>query len=97
MFPERLGPAPLTRLCEHVGWEIVPPAAAGGRWHARLDSLLIWGLIWAFQPAGLRGRGVAHGRIEVWMSSAKLTGRYGSRGGDGRAGPDHHPAVLEQH
>jgi hypothetical protein len=77
-FPDRIGPLPLARLCEHFGWEIVPPRHASDGIHARLDGLLVWLLIWAFNPAGLRDRGVAHRRIEVWMSRARLLERYGA-------------------
>ena len=44
--------------------------------HAWLDSLLVRGLIWAFNPAALRGRGASYSRIEVWMSRSRLLERY---------------------
>jgi hypothetical protein len=95
-FPERMGPVPLTRVCEHLGWEIVAPEAASGWPRAWLDSMLIYGLIWAFQPAGLRHRGVAHGRIEVWMSRGKLTRRYGLCCDEGDVGPARRATGWEQ-
>ena len=77
-FPDRLGPLTLTRVCEYFGWEIV---ASDRRMpfhslHAWLDSLLVRGLIWAFNPAALRGRGASYSRIEVWMSRSRLLERY---------------------
>ena len=92
-FPDRLGPLPLTRLCEHFGWEVIPSEPVRGlrSIHARLDSLLIWGLVLAFNPGGLRGRGLSHRRIEVWMSRSRLLERHGSR----RAGGDMKTAMVE--
>ncbi len=77
-FPDRLGPLTLTRVCEYFGWEIVAPEQKKHfhSLHAWLDSLLVWGLIWAFNPTALRGRGTSYSRIEVWMSRSRLLDRY---------------------
>jgi len=75
-FARRLGPMALARVAEHLGWEVVPPRHDGAI-HRRLDGLLMWLLIWAFNPGGLRGRGIAHRRLEIWMSRARLLERHG--------------------
>lgn len=80
-FPDRIGPLTLTRVCEYFGWEIVPPEQRqhAGAIHTWLDSMLIWLLIWTFNPGGLRGHGLSHGRIEVWMTRARLLDHYKAR------------------
>jgi len=81
-FPDRFGPLTLTRVCEYFGWEIVAPEHRYKHFHsvhAWLDSLLVWGLIWAFNPTALRGRGASFSRIEVWMSRSRLLDRYAPR------------------
>ncbi len=79
VYPARLGPAALTRLCEHLGWEVAPPPERRGAVPAWLDSVLIWLLIRVFNPEGARGRGLAHGHIEVWMTRSRLLDRYPAR------------------
>ncbi len=79
VFPARLGPDALRRLCQRLGWEIMPGREKRGRVAVWLDNILIWLLIRVFNPEGSRGRGVSHGRIEVWMSRARLLDRYAAR------------------
>jgi len=74
-FPARPGPLALSRTCEHLGFDVMP--LEDGAIHAWLDSLLISGLIWTFNPASLRNHGLTRGRIQIWMSRATLTKRYG--------------------
>lgn len=76
-FASRLGPLAVARVAEHLGWEVVPPRRVGAI-RARLDGFLMWLLVWTFNPAGLRGRGIGHRRIEIWMSRARLLERYGT-------------------
>lgn len=86
VFPARLGPDALTRLCRRLGWEILPPEKRG-RLAVWLDNVLIWLLILVFNREGSRGRGLSHGRIEVWMTRARLLDRYAARtdiGNDGK-------------
>lgn len=80
VYPVRLGPGPLTRVCEHLGWEVVPwrPERRDAV-KAWFDSVLIWLLIREFNPEGARGRGLAHGHIEVWMTRSRLLDRYPAR------------------
>ncbi len=87
VFPARLGPDALTRLCRRLGWEILPQPEKRGRLAVWLDNVLIWLLILVFNREGSRGRGLSHGRIEVWMTRARLLDRYAARtdiGNDGK-------------
>jgi hypothetical protein len=71
----------LARICRRIGFDIVEPQTAvglGARLHGFFDSILVWALVWTFNRAGLRMRGLAHGRIEIWMSRAKFVSRYGA-------------------
>lgn len=78
-FSRRLGPAPLARTLHHFGFDVAVPERAGGSIRDRLDSLLILGMNWAFNPVELRRHGKSYGRIQVWMSRTKLIERHGSR------------------
>ena len=49
------------------------------RVHRFFDSVLVWGLVRAFNPSGLRSHGLWHSRIQIWMSRRKFIGRYGGR------------------
>ena len=76
VFPGRLGPDGLTRLCRHLGWEVLPQPERRRGLAVWLDNILIWLLIRVFNREGSRGRGLSHGRIEVWMTRARLLDRY---------------------
>jgi hypothetical protein len=79
-FPSRLGPIQLARLAEHFGFEVIEPGtpqSLAHQLHAVFDSLLVWGLIWTFNPAGLRGKGLLRHRCQIWISRHKLLNCYG--------------------
>ena len=82
-FPRRLGPAALARTLHHFGFDVTVPDRAGGSIRDWFDSLLILGMNWAFNPVELRRHGKSYGRIQVWMSRAKLIERHGPRRGFG--------------
>lgn len=89
-FAHRFGNAvQLSRICEKFGFEVVAldhRGGLGGRVHDVLDSMLVWGLIWAFNPGGLKNHGLSHRRIQVWMSRRKLLSLYGRSSVSGPAG-----------
>lgn len=81
-FAYRFGGAvQLSRICERLGFDVIEldhDDHFAGRIHIFFDSVLVWGLIWAFNPGALKSHGLAHRRIQVWMSRDKLIGLYGS-------------------
>lgn len=76
-YPRRSGPVPLSRTLRLFGFDVVD--RGGAAIHDRLDSLLVLGLNWAFNPVELRRHGLSYGRIEVWMSRGTLLKRYGRK------------------
>jgi hypothetical protein len=77
------GARPLTRISELLGFDVVHVDGGKGisaRIHGFFDSVLVWGLVWAFNPSGLKSHGLWHGRVQIWMSRQKFIGRYGGRG-----------------
>ncbi len=74
------GGGSLTRICELLGFDVVDRDGGNdmpARIHGFFDSVLVWGLVWAFNPSGLKSHGLWHGRIQIWMSRRKFIGRYG--------------------
>jgi hypothetical protein len=58
----------------------------GARLHDRLEDFWLWALAWAYNPVCLRGRDLARGRDEVWMSRADFIRRHRKPPAGGRAG-----------
>jgi hypothetical protein len=56
------------------------------RLHDRLEDFWLWALAWAYNPVCLRGRDLARGRDEVWMSRADFIRRHRKPPASGRAG-----------
>jgi len=72
----------ITRTWELLGFDVVN--WDGGKRistliHGVFDSVLVWALVWAFNPSGLKSHGLWHGRAQIWMSRRKFVGRYGGR------------------
>jgi hypothetical protein len=59
-----------------------PPTLAN-RLHQAGENLLILGLVWTFNPAGLRTAKLARGRYRMCMSRGVLLEKYGGHGGKG--------------
>lgn len=67
------------RISHHLGFDVIDDESRHGAIHAWFDSVLIWFLMRTFNPVSVRGRGLAHGRLKIWMSRQKLIARYAGR------------------
>jgi hypothetical protein len=83
-FAVESGAGSSARISERLGYDVVGDERAHGPIHAWLDSVLVWFLMWTFNRTSTRGRGISHGRIQIWMSRRKLIERYGR---DGKVSP----------
>ena len=81
-FGSRLGAAQMVRTGERFGFDVIYPDAPR-EWRERIhlvfDSMLLWGLAYAFNPAGLKSKGLLRHRYQLWISRRKLLHLYGSR------------------
>ena len=90
-FASRLGLAQMVRTARRFGFEVIDPDAPPdrhGRLYLLLDGLLLWGMARAYNPASLSGKRLRRQRYQLWMSRARLLGRYA--GGLGPAAPTRH-------
>jgi hypothetical protein len=90
-FPSRLGPLQMARIAGHFGFDVVDVSSGRGvtgQIHTVFDSLLVWSLTLAFNPAGLSGKGLLRRRCQIWMSRRKLACHYGIPGRGRASGPD---------
>lgn len=80
-FGSRLGPIQMVRTAHRFGFDVIE-AGASREWRERIhvvfDSMLLWGLAYAFNPAGLKTKGLLRHRHRLWISRRKLLQRYGS-------------------
>lgn len=65
------------RLMERSGFIVVPHRNPLGRLGEFWQNLYAWGLMWAFNPASVRGRRLSHLRqAEIWMAADEFLRRY---------------------
>jgi hypothetical protein len=80
-FGSRLGAAQMVRTAERFGFDVIDPDAAR-EWRERIhlvfDSMLLWGLAYAFNPAGLKSKSLLRHRHQLWISRRKLLRLYRS-------------------
>lgn len=70
------------RFARRIHFETVePPAPAGllSRLHRIGENVLIWLLIWTFNPGALRNGKLMRMRTELWISRSELLRRYGEQ------------------
>jgi hypothetical protein len=86
-FRSRLGRPQMIRAAERFGFDLAAPESPLN-WreavHDFFDSLLLWGLVMAFNPSAQRCGTVLRHRYQLWISRQRLLGRFGGLGG--RAG-----------
>jgi ceramide glucosyltransferase len=82
VFGSRDGPKQTQRMAGRLHFDVFdftrPPTLAS-RLHQAGENLLILGLVWTFNPAGLRTAKLARGRYRLCMSRGVLLGNYGGR------------------
>lgn len=72
------------RLMQRLGFTVLPYRHPLGRFGEFWENLYAWGLMWAFNPATLRGRTLfGLRRVEMWMPMEELLRRYRPDGGRG--------------
>ena len=84
-FASRLGALQMVRTARRFGFDVIDPDAPPewrDRIHAVLDSMLLWGLAYAFNPGRLKakGQGLLRHRYQLWISRRKLALCYGTTG-----------------
>lgn len=80
VFVLRGGRQGLSRVLQRYGFELPerdPPRSLSRRIHDMLENLLLWGMVWAFNPAGLQKTKLVRERHPVWISRSMLLGKYG--------------------
>jgi len=82
-FLEKENPPLLATAAPQLGFDTVNLTAEGGRWRRFThfwENIFSWALMWAFNPASLRGkRFLRLQRYRLWMSRRTLLERYGPR------------------
>jgi hypothetical protein len=78
-FASRIGARQMARIARRFGFDIFDPDCPPelrARFHEIFDSMLLWGLTWAFNPAGLKSKGLLRHRYQLWISRRKLLHLY---------------------
>jgi hypothetical protein len=80
-FMEKEDPPVLASVAARLGFDVLNLTAQAGRWGRFThfwENMLSWALMWAFNPASLRGkRFLRLQRYRLWMSRRTLLQRYG--------------------
>lgn len=79
-FGSRIGVVQMVRTAERFGFDVIEPNAERElreRIHAMFDSILLWGLAQAYNPAALNGKRLLRHRYRLWISRATLLRHYG--------------------
>lgn len=82
VFVSRNGEAQVARIVQRYGFETVEPQRRRSlmrRLHDLGENVLVLGLQWAFNPAGLRGKSFMRPRTPIWISRETLMRKYGPR------------------
>lgn len=75
-FAAAAGASVTARISRRLGYDVLDEPPHLNRMHRWLDSFLIWSLMRIYNPVSVRGRGVAHDRVHIWMSRRTLLARH---------------------
>ena len=79
-FASRLGPVQMVRTAQRFGFDVIEPDSQPmlpQRIHGVLDSMMLWGMAYTFNPAALRSKGLLRHRHQLWISRARLQHYHG--------------------
>jgi hypothetical protein len=79
-FASRLGPVQMVRTAHRFGFDVIAPdpqPELHKRLHGVLDSMVLWGMAYTFNPAALRSKGLRRHRHQLWISRARLQHYHG--------------------
>jgi ceramide glucosyltransferase len=79
LFVSRGGPSQIVKMASHFGFERIPDNRKPSllrRVHDFFQNFLVFGLQWAFNPAGLRGKAFLRPRESLYMTRDALLERY---------------------
>lgn len=82
-FGSRIGAVQMVRTAQRFGFDVLnlrTPFNLRDRCHEVLDSMLLWGLAYTFNPGALRGKSLIRHRYQLWISRTKLLALYGAEG-----------------
>jgi hypothetical protein len=88
VFSSRGGPSQVAKMASRFGFEWITDHRKPSvlrRIHDFFQNFLVLGLQWAFNPAGLRGKGFLRPREPLYMSREALLERYDQAAKDERA------------
>jgi len=80
-FASRIGAAQMVRTAQRFGFDVLEPETRPElreRIYEMFDSMLLWGLTYAFNPAALRSKGLLRHRYQLWISRDKLLRCHGA-------------------
>jgi hypothetical protein len=85
-FGSRIGALQMIRTARRFGFDVHEQGLdLRDRCHQVLDSMLLWGLAYSYNPAVLRGKTFIRRRYQLWISREKLLALYGSKAESGAA------------
>ncbi|MGH6993816.1 MAG: YkoP family protein [Caulobacteraceae bacterium] len=79
-FASRRRGGAMKRIGARLGFETLSapgPKRAAKQLHRVLEGIWIWGLVWAFNPGGLKRRAFIGPYDELWMSAQAFVQRFG--------------------
>lgn len=80
-FVSRNGNEPVAKVLAHFGFERVTPdrkPTVWGKIHQFGENFLLFALLWAFNPSGMKGKSFFRPREPIWMSRKMLLRKHGS-------------------
>jgi hypothetical protein len=83
VFVSRNGDEPVAKVLAHFGFEWVTPDRKPTVWkkiHRFGENFLMFALLWAFNPSGMKGKSFFRPHEPIWMSREMLLQKHATAG-----------------